>query len=58
VRDADDPQWPNTYWLGADLVIEIVSTNDRERDSIVKPTDDTEVGSPAYWIVNQALSSP
>ena len=31
VRDAHDPRGQNAYWLGADLVIEIVSPDDPER---------------------------
>ncbi len=52
VRDANDPRRQNRYWLGADLVAEIVSPDDPERDTIVKRADYAEAGIPEYWIVN------
>lgn len=51
VRRADDPRRQNRYWLGADLVIEIVSPDDPERDVVVKRTDYAEAGIPEYWII-------
>ena len=52
VRDAHDPRRQNRYWLGADLVVEIVSPDDPERDTVTKRTDYAEAGVPEYWIVN------
>ena len=52
VRDANDPRRQNRYWLGADLVVEIVSPDDPERDTKVKRTDYAEAGIPEYWIVD------
>lgn len=52
VRDANDPRRQNAYWLGADLVVEIVSPDDPERDTRVKRADYTAAGIPEYWIVN------
>src|SRR5262245_45386137 len=52
VRDANDPRWQNQYWLGADLVVEIVSPDDPERDTKVKRADYAEAGIPEYWIVD------
>lgn len=52
VRRADDPRRQNRYWLGADLVVEIVSPDDPERDIKVKRADYAEAGIPEYWIVN------
>jgi Uma2 family endonuclease len=52
VRDATDPRRQNRYWLGADLVVEIVSPDDPERDTRAKRTDYAEAGIPEYWIVN------
>jgi Uma2 family endonuclease len=52
VRDANDPRRQNRFWLGADLVVEIVSPDDLERDTRVKRADYAEVGIPEYWIVN------
>jgi Uma2 family endonuclease len=52
VRDAHDPRRQNRYWLGADLVVEIVSPDDPERDTKVKRVDYAEAGIPEYWIVD------
>lgn len=52
VRDAGDPRRQNRYWLGADLVVEIVSPDDPERDTVTKRADYAEAGVPEYWIVN------
>jgi Uma2 family endonuclease len=52
VRDAGDPRRQNRYWLGADLVVEVVSPDHVERDTEVKPVDYAEAGIPEYWIVN------
>lgn len=52
LRDAHDPRNQNDYWLGADLVIEIVSPDRPTRDTEEKPLDYAEAGIPEYWIVN------
>ncbi len=52
VRDAHDPRRQNRYWLGADLVVEVVSEDDPERDTVEKVGDYAEAGIPEYWIVN------
>ncbi len=52
LRDANDPRQQKRYWLGADLAVEIVSDDDPERDTKVKPVDYAEAGIPEYWIVN------
>jgi Uma2 family endonuclease len=52
VRDANDPRRQNAYWLGADLVVEIVNPDDPERDTKVKRADYAEAGISEYWIVN------
>jgi Uma2 family endonuclease len=36
VLDQNDPRRQDAYWLGAGLVIEIVSPDDPERDTKVK----------------------
>lgn len=51
LRDANDPRRQNAYWIGADLVIEIVSPDNPERDTVVKRGDYAEAGIPEYWIV-------
>lgn len=49
---ADDPRAQNRYWLGADLVLEVVSEDDPERDTVDKVRDYAGAGIPEYWIVN------
>ncbi|MDW8212510.1 MAG: Uma2 family endonuclease [Roseiflexaceae bacterium] len=36
----------------ADLVVEIVSPDNPERDTVEKPRDYAQAGIPEYWIVN------
>ncbi len=56
--DADDPRNQDRYWHGADLVLEVVSPDDPERDLVVKRRGTHRSGSyagagiPEYWIVN------
>jgi Uma2 family endonuclease len=52
LRDENDPRSQEAFWLGADLVIEIVSPDDPERDTVEKVADYAEAGIPEYWIVN------
>jgi Uma2 family endonuclease len=52
VRDASDPRRQNRFSLGADLVVEVVSPDDPERDTVEKVADYAEAGIPEYWIVN------
>ncbi len=50
--DEHDPRNEDAFWLGADLVIEIVSPDKPKRDTEEKPIDYAEGGIPEYWIVN------
>ncbi|HEU5329294.1 MAG TPA: Uma2 family endonuclease [Thermomicrobiales bacterium] len=50
--DAGDPRFQNRYWLGADLVLEVVSEDEPERDLVTKRREYAESGIPEYWIVN------
>lgn len=52
LRDATDPRYQDAFWLGADIVVEIVSPDRPERDTEEKPRDYAEAGIPEYWIVN------
>lgn len=52
VCDANDPRRQKRYWLGADLVVEVVSPDDPERDTKVKRSDYAQAAIPEYWIVN------
>ena len=52
LRDQHDPRGQDAYWLGADLVVEIVSPDDPQRDTVDKTQDYAAAGIPEYWIVN------
>ncbi len=52
VRDARDARRQNRFWLGADLVVEIVSPDEPKRDLVDKRRDYAEAGIPEYWIVD------
>ena len=52
VRDANDTRRQNRFWLGADLVVEIVSPDQPERDLGDKRSDYAEARIPEYWIVD------
>jgi Uma2 family endonuclease len=52
VKDANDRRAQNRFWTGADLVVEVVSEDDPERDLVEKRADYAEGGIPEYWIVN------
>lgn len=52
ILDIDDPRGQDAYWLGADLVMEVVSADNPERDTVEKVIDYAEAGIPEYWIVN------
>ena len=52
VTDTNDPRCRNDYWLGADLVVEVISPDNPDRDLIDKRMDYAEAGIPEYWIVN------
>jgi Uma2 family endonuclease len=50
--NVNDPRNQNAFWLGADLVVEIVSPDYVERDTVIKRADYAEAGILEYWIVN------
>jgi Uma2 family endonuclease len=52
VTDANDPRARDEFWLGADVVVKIVSPDRPQRDTAEKPFDYAEAGIPEYWIVN------
>ena len=52
VTDADDPRCRNDYWFGADLVAEVVSPDNPDRDLIDKRGDYAEADIPEYWTAN------
>lgn len=52
LRSAKDPRRGNAWWKGADLVVEIVSPDDPERDYVTKRQEYAQAGIPEYWIVD------
>ena len=52
LRDRSDARCRDRYWLGADLVVEVVSPDDPDRDLVEKRADYAEAGIPEYWIVD------
>ena len=42
------------YWRGADLVMEIVSPDDPQRETVTKRREYAQAGIPEYWIVDPA----
>ncbi len=50
--DADDPRRQNRFWTGADLLAEVVSEDDPDRDLVRKKLEYAKAGIPEYWIVN------
>ena len=52
LRDRSDPRRRNRCWQGADLVVEVVSPDDPDRDLVEKRADYAEAGIPEYWIAD------
>ena len=52
LRDPSDARRRDRFWLGADLVAEIVGPDDPARDLVVKRADYAEASVPEYWIVD------
>ncbi|NOK58241.1 MAG: Uma2 family endonuclease [Chloroflexi bacterium AL-W] len=50
--DAHNSRRQNQFWLGADLVVEVVSPDDPNRDTVQKRAEYAEAGIPEYWIVD------
>lgn len=50
--DANDPRRGRKFWAGADLVVEIVSPDDPDRDYAQKRQDYAIGGIREYWIVD------
>ena len=54
LRRRDDPRYEDRYWLGADLVAEVVGPDRPDRDLVEKRADYAEAGIPEYWIIDPA----
>ena len=50
--DTEDPRLQDAYFLGVDLVIEVVSPDSIVRDTVTKRADYAQGRIPEYWIVN------
>ena len=56
--DPDDPREQPEEWLGADLVVEVVSPDDPDRDYSAKREDYAAAGVREYWIVDPRAPTP
>ena len=52
LRDRTDRRCQDRYWPGADLVVEVVSPDNPDRDLVEKRADYAEAGIPEYWIAD------
>ena len=52
VRDVRDARSGARFWTGADVVVEIVSPDNPERDFFNKRDDYAEAAIPEYWVVD------
>jgi Uma2 family endonuclease len=49
---ATDRRRQDRFWTGADLIVEVVSSDKPERDLVLKRRDYAAAGVAEYWIVN------
>jgi Uma2 family endonuclease len=52
LKSKNDPRNQNRMWTGADLVLEILSDDDRARDLVQKRVEYARASVPEYWIVD------
>lgn len=52
MRDARDARSGERFWTGADVVAEVVSVDNPQRDFVDKRRDYAEAAIPEYWIVD------
>ena len=52
LRDRSDPRRQDRHWLGADLVVEVVSPDDPDRGLVEKRADYAAAGIAEYWIAD------
>ena len=53
----NDDRRSDRFWEGADLVMEVVSPDDPERDKVTKRREYAQAEIPEYWIVDPADAS-
>lgn len=52
-----DPRRGNAYWTGADLLVEVLSADDPDRDLITKRAEYALAPVPEYWVVDPRVRS-
>lgn len=52
LASATDPRRQAQLWTGADLVVEVISPDDPDRDLVQKRLEYAQAGIPEYWIVD------
>ena len=57
MRTEHDDRRSDSFWEGADLVMEVVSPDDPQRDTVTKRREYAQAGIPEYWIVDPADAS-
>lgn len=57
LRSASDVRSGDRFWTGADVVLEVVSPDNPERDRVQKRQDYAEAGIPEYWIADPAAET-
>ena len=57
MRSEHDDRRSDRFWEGADLVMEVVSPDDPERDKVTKRREYAQAAIPEYWIVDPTDSS-
>ena len=57
IRDSRDTRSGERFWNGADVVVEVVSPDNPQRDLVLKRGDYAEAAIPEYWIVDPATET-
>ena len=52
MADAADARRQEMWWTGADMVIEVISSDDPQRDLLTKRLEYAQAEIPEYWIVD------
>ena len=56
MKESNSSRIGNEFWEGADLVVEVVSDDDRRRDLETKRFEYAQTGIPEYWIIDPKLN--